>query len=359
MGEINDFMCEYLGFPRYNADFWNGTVFRGKRRVKIWQLERRDREYYKVHRKRKKPGSVRKDVQMLCKGKRNMILAVEIMATPDYSIPVRVMDYDAQELRRQIKDIGQKRRGATGQGNSKGGYINDLSKKDRLIPIRTVVLYCGEDVYDGAESIKALMETQGLGKDFQKLLQDYHIRVYNLRDLCEENYETSFREIVGVFKRKSSREELESYYLENEARFKQLDDISIDVMGALIGMSKLRILGMEKGGFNMCKAFEEAIEEGRRKGQEEGRKQGHAQGREEGRTEGLKRGREEGREEGRKKGKEEGLKQGRAEGRKEGSFYALCCLVEKGKLKLKDAANEVGMTEEMFLESMKIALSVQ
>ena len=38
------------------------------------------------------------------------IFGTELLDTKDYTIPVRVMDYNAQELRRQIKDLGQKNR---------------------------------------------------------------------------------------------------------------------------------------------------------------------------------------------------------------------------------------------------------
>ena len=363
MGDINDFLCEYLGLARYNADFWNGTVFRGKRRIKIWQLVRRDREYYKKQSKAKRSASVRKDVQMLCKGKRDMILAVEVAATQDYSLPVRVMDYDAQELNRQVKDIGNRRRGEKGRAGQKrqgaGTYINDLQKEDKLIPISTIVLYCGEGVYDGRASVRELLDTQGLPGGFQGLLQNYRIRIYNLQELKEENYETSFREIVGVFKRRNSKEELLTYYKENKERFALLDEISIDVMGALIGMSKLKLFPQERGGVDMCKAFDDAMEEGREVGRAEGREEGRKQGREEGRKQGREEGRKQGREEGRKQGREEGRKQGQEQGRKEGSFRVLCFLVEKGKLDLKDAAEEVGMTEELFLESMKIAMHAQ
>ena len=355
MGDINNFLCEYLSLARYNADFWNGTVFHGKRRIKVWQLVRRDREYYKRQSGMKRSAGVRKDVQMLCKGKRDMILAVEVAATQDYSLPVRVMDYDAQELKRQVKDIGNRRRSEkknTGQKPQDAAtYINDLRKEDRLIPISTIVLYCGEGVYEGGTSVRTLLDTQGLPGGFKELLQNYRIRIYSLQELVEENYETSFREIIGVFKRRNSKEELLTYYKENKERFALLDEISIDVMGALIGMSKLKLFPQERGGVDMCKAFEDAMEEGREVGRAEGREEGRKQGREE--------GRKQGREEGRKQGREEGRKQGQEQGRKEGSFRVLCFLVEKGKLDLKDAAEEVGMTEELFLESMKIAMHAQ
>ena len=78
MGEVNNIVCDYLGLPGYYADFWNGTVFRGKRKIKIWQLQRHDREYYKAKNKKGKTGNVRRDVQMRCKGKKDVLLGVEL-----------------------------------------------------------------------------------------------------------------------------------------------------------------------------------------------------------------------------------------------------------------------------------------
>ena len=60
MGEVNNIVCDYLGLPGYYADFWNGTVFRGKRKIKIWQLQHHDREYYKAKNKKGKTGNVRR-----------------------------------------------------------------------------------------------------------------------------------------------------------------------------------------------------------------------------------------------------------------------------------------------------------
>ena len=144
MGEINNIVCDYLGLPGYYADFWNGTVFRGKRKIKIWQLQRHDREYYKSKYKTGKTGNVRRDVE-------------------------------------------------------------------------------------------------DMGKDIRNLLKDYRVKIYNLKDLEEENYETSLREIIVIFKRSKDREAIKQYYLEHKERFRQLDEISIDTMGVLIGKKSLKL----------------------------------------------------------------------------------------------------------------------
>ncbi len=169
MGEVNNIVCDYLGLPGYYADFWNGTVFRGKRKIKIWQLQRHDREYYKSKNKKEKTGNVRRDVQMRCKGKKDVLLGVELLDTLDYTIPVRVMDYNAQELRRQIKDLGQKNRQE--KNIPAGTFLYGLKKTDKLLPVHTIGLYCGE-----------------------------------------ETYETSLREIIAIFKRNKDREAMKQYY---------------------------------------------------------------------------------------------------------------------------------------------------
>ncbi len=315
MGEVNNIVCDYLGLPGYYADFWNGTVFRGKRKIRIWQLRRHDREYYKSKNKKGKTGNVRRDVQMYCKGKKDVLLGIEVMNTLDYTLPVRVMDYNVQEMQRQIKDIRQRNR--MEKKLPPGVYLYGLKKTDRLVPVHTIGLYCGADEYDGPNGIMNMLDVEGLSKEIKNLLKDYQVKIYNLKDLAEENYETSLREIIAIFKRSKDREAMKQYYLEHKERFRELDEISIDTMGVLIGKRSLKLFPQEGGGVDLCKAFEDEREEGR------------MQGKAEGRTEGERIGRE------------------------KGAFDMLCDLVKDGLLKLEEAAKRMNMTEEMFCKKMQ------
>ena len=303
MGEVNNIICDYLGLPGYYADFWNGTVFEGKQKIKIRQLQRHDREYYKSKNPKGKTGNIRRDVQMCFKGKKDVLLGVEILDTPDYTIPVRVMDYNTQELQRQIKDLGQKNR--LEKKISASAFLYGLKRTDRLLPVHTIGLYCGEDTYDGPQGLMDMLDTKEVDEDLCKLLQDYRVSIFSLRDLEEENYETSLREIIAIFKRSKDREAMKKYYLEHKERFRQLDEISIDTMGVLIGKRSLKLFSQEEGGLDMCKAFEDEREEGERIGLEKG------------------------------------------------AFVMLCNLVKKGLLKIEDAAKQVNMTEEMFGKKMQ------
>lgn len=243
MGEVNNIVCDYLGFPGYYADFWNGTVFGGKGKIKSQQLTRHDREYYKSKNAEGKTGTIRRDVQMYCKGTPDILLGVEVMSILDYTIPVRVMDYNAQELQRQIKDIRQKNR--MKKENTSGVYLYGIKKTDRLIPVHTIVLYCGEESYDGPTGLTDMMNMAELDSEYQTMLENYRVSVYSLNDLQEENYETSLREIIAVFKRSKDKEAMKQYYVANKERFRQMDEISIEVLGVLIGKRTLKYFPQE------------------------------------------------------------------------------------------------------------------
>lgn len=271
MGEINNLMYEYLGLAKYCCDFWNGTLYGGKRKIKVWQLERYRKGIFTSGR----------PVQMFCQRKKDVILVVDCLESARDNI-----------------------------------HKSILKRRSGQIPIRTALLYCGEEDYDGMAELAVLFRDSDVRGNLQRFLQECRIGVFQLQFLKEENYETSFREIVGAFKRRNNQAELVKYYMENQQRFREFDEISIELLGALIDVKGLKKYKQDKGGVDMCKAFAQATENGRRKGIEEGKRQG----------------------------------------RREGYFQALCFLVKKGKLELKDAAEEVGMSEEMFLESMKDAM---
>ena len=127
--------------------------------------------------------------------------------------------------------------------------------------------------------------------------------------------------ITSPFKRSKDREAMKQYYLEHKERFRELDEISIDTMGVLIGKKSLKLFPQEGGGLDLCKAFEDEREEGRVQGREEGRIEGKVEG--------------------------------ERIGREMGAFAMLSGLVKDGLLKLEDAARRMDMTEEMFHKRMQ------
>lgn len=295
MDDLKYFMCRYLSMPWYNADFWNGTVFRGKRRVRKWQLERW---------KSGKGKRERNEVWMRCKGKKNVLLAVKVVNVLDVDELAEMRDDDLRELERQALWLQWRRRKQDEYttSNRESYYF-----QDRVIPIHRIVLYCGEK--DNSE-LSELVNMDGMVLE----RQNYWMRVFSLKALQEENFETNLREIIAIFKRKDSLGAVEDFYSKNRDKFREMDKLSIDLLGALLEIRWLRRYTQKGGGgVDLCKALDDARREGWRKGVEKGRQ--------------------------------------------EGTFSTLCCLVEKEVLMLEEAAREAGMSEEAFSESMQFFLN--
>lgn len=310
MKQLNNLMCEYLSIARYSADFWNGTVFRGKRRIKVWQLERWGDENNVARYRGEDASGLQKNVWMLCKGKRDRILAVEVM-----------------------NRIGTNRFSQIQYAAPKG------------LPLRTIVLYCGVRDCHGPNLVNEIINIESVDDDFKQFLREHPIRIYNLMELREENFETSLRELVAVFKRSDNREALKAYYLAHEDRFRRLDALSAELMSALLGLNYEKLAARERGGVNLCKAFEDERLEGKR----EGKKEGLMEGLRKGRKQGIEEGKKEGLEAGRKEGIEEGVKIGK----REGAFLMVCTLVKSGTLEIETAASSVNMSVEVFSERMQ------
>lgn len=238
-------------------------------------MERYDKEYYKGRHKKRKAASILRDVLMHYKGKKDILLGIELMETIDYTIPARIMDYDAQEIKRQLRDISRRNhqlsKETRGFWAHNGEFLYGVRRGDCILPIYTVALYCGSAVYDGPWDILQLIDIDGLPEDYHDLLKSYPSRIYSLKDLPEEHFQTSLREIIAIFKRSANKAAMREYYLAHKERFRQLDNLSIDTIGALIGRQDLKLFQQEGGGLDMCKAFDDVYQEGRAEGRAEER----------------------------------------------------------------------------------------
>ena len=180
------------------------------------------------------------------------------------------MDYNAQEMKRQLNDIAIKNRQLIEieqvSWEHGGEFLYGVKKADRILPILTVALYCGWEAYDGANGILEMCSWDNMPKECEEQFRDYPLQLYSLRELEEENFQTGLRELVAVFKRSKDRTAMKEYYLKNKERFRQLDEFVIDAMEALIGVKKLKMFTQEGRGLDLCKAFDDEREEGREEG---------------------------------------------------------------------------------------------
>ena len=161
------------------------------------------------------------------------LFAIEHQSVEDYTMPLRIMEYDVREYLRQVK-------------SNKGVQI-------QIKPIITIVMYWKADKWNQPLSVKDMfdkntvrwLEDNGLGG----YIQDYRMHLFEpcaAKEEKLEKFKTELKDVIAYVKYSKSTE----------------DYVFID--------------GKER--LNMCEAFEgikaEGIEEGRKEGIEEGIKEG-------------------------------------------------------------------------------------
>ena len=181
------------------------------------------------------------------------LFAIEHQSVEDYTMPLRIMEYDVREYLRQVK-------------SNKGVQV-------RIKPIITIVMYWKADKWNQPVSVKDMfdkntvrwLEYNGLGG----YIQDYRMHLFEPGTVKEEDLEkfkTELKDVIAYVKYSKSTEALKDY---NEKYKPDLTKSTVTLINELTNSKYVFIEGKER--LDMCEAFEGLIEEGRAKGRTEGR----------------------------------------------------------------------------------------
>ena len=179
------------------------------------------------------------------------LFAIEHQSVEDYTMPLRIMEYDVREYLRQVK-------------NNKGIQI-------QIKPIITIVMYWKADKWNQPVSVKDMfdkntvrwLEYNGLGG----YIQDYRMHLFEPGAVKEEDLEkfkTELKDVIAYVKYSKSTEALKDY---NEKYKPDLNKSTVTLINELTNSKYVFIEGKER--LDMCEAFEGLIEEGRAKGKAE------------------------------------------------------------------------------------------
>ena len=188
------------------------------------------------------------------------LFAIEHQSVEDYTMPLRIMEYDVREYLRQVK-------------SNKGVQV-------RIKPIITIVMYWKADKWNQPVSVKDMfdkntvrwLEDNGLGG----YIQDYKMHLFEPGAVKEEDLEkfkTELKDVIAYVKYSKSTEALKDY---NKKYKPDLTKSTVTLINELTNSKYVFIEGKER--LDMCEAFEGLIEEGRAKGKAEGKAEGRAEG---------------------------------------------------------------------------------
>ena len=191
------------------------------------------------------------------------LFAIEHQSVEDYTMPLRIMEYDVREYLRQVK-------------SNKGVQV-------RIKPIITIVMYWKADKWNQPLSVKDMfdkntvrwLEDNGLGG----YIQDYRMHLFEPGAVKEEDIEkfkTELKDVIAYVKYSKSTEELRKY---NEKNRPGLSKDTVSLINVLTNSKYEFIEGKER--LDMCEAFDgikaEGIAEGIAKGIAEGKAEGKAE----------------------------------------------------------------------------------
>ncbi len=200
MGQKNNVICSYLSNPVVFADFINGSIHNGEKVVFPDQLMDRERVTHlkenppPVKRPSGKPKYVerqRDSLKAVFGGDYYIVIGIEAQNKVDYAMPIRCMEYDVTEYKRQLRERSRSREGKL----SGGEFLSGMAKEEKMNPVITIVFYHGEEPYAGCMDLHDMLELKEENKTCQRIvykrfIADYHVNLVKAGDLDEGNFET-------------------------------------------------------------------------------------------------------------------------------------------------------------------------
>ena len=282
----------YYSDNRRFADLINGIVCNGIPSVKQEDLSEMDTETGQ--------GKRRDLVRKAVFGVNFAVLGLENQEKLDYRLPLRVLGYEVGAYEHQAAEIYREIRRSGRNFDtelSSGEYLYGFRKSDRLHPVITIILYYGEEEWNGSRDLYGILDFQDIPGHIRQYVQNYRIHVIDVRRMER----TDLRQVFDLIRFSGNRERLRDL-IEQEPAYGKLEEDAFYFASSYVGLrelSKWKEAVREGERFNMKTGFQMYEDEFLERGRAEGKEIGRAEGKEIGRAEGKEIGRAEGKELGR------------------------------------------------------------
>ncbi len=161
-------------------------------------------------------------------------------------------------------------------------FISGMRKGDKLIPVITIIVYYGTDKsWDGARTLYELLDMDGMEEEIIPFISDYQLNVFDHHE--HDNFGQFHSELQSVFeflRYAGDKKALGERMVKNKEKYRRLSSQAKALLAHLTNIKKIPNVKeeeLERGEFDMCKAFEDMKEEGRLEGKIEGRAEGRAE----------------------------------------------------------------------------------
>ncbi len=211
------------------------------------------------------------------------ILGIEQQSEVDYAMPFRVLELDFVNYARQVQIIRERheREWRDEKGNmhipgrvSTGEYLGRFLKEDRILCCTTLVVYWGEQPWDGPLRLSDLFYgNRNSAHSVQLNMKLLDVCRMTDEEIC--SYAGELRTVFGFRKYADDRKQLDRFIAANPGHFSNVSKTAVNALAELTHSPQLQGIltpqyRTKKGGFNMCKGLDGMIQEGIQKGMKKG-----------------------------------------------------------------------------------------
>ena len=264
------------------ADFFNAVLFDGKEIIKADELEDIDTEEPSILEHKdyaESIGAARDNVKIRKKSTiynvELVILGMEGQERIHYAMPMRVMGYDYGTYKKQYDDNAKKYKNANGM--SRDEYMSKMKKMDKFIPVITIVVYYGENPWDGALSLHEMLN---IPKEVEPFVNDYKMHLIEARKNNLKLHNINNIDLFNLLEILLNKDEKLKETKEKAIQYASEHDVDKSVIMTVAGAANCKMdydMIAGKGSVDMCTVFEETRLEGRVEGRLEGKLDGRAE----------------------------------------------------------------------------------
>ncbi len=256
------------------ADAFNFLLYNGERKIKPEDLKPLDTSSISVEINDTKVSSAvqkNRDVFKILSAKKTdkvgfLILGVENQAKIHYAMPVRAMLYDSMQYASQV-DIKSKENRKNKKYTSSDEFLSGFRKKDKLIPVITLVIYFGNKAWDGPTNLKEMFID--VDETISSYLPSYKINLIhpNLPDEELEKLRSELGIVMQYIKNSNDKNKL----LESLGKNKRLQKVSIISATLIKETTGLNLkISQEKESIDMNKGVKDLLDDSKKEGEKKG-----------------------------------------------------------------------------------------
>lgn len=272
----------YLNKSARIADLLDGYYFNGAQVIRPEDVKKEDGEVIML--KNGKPDSELIEryqdlVFKIVKGVNCFIFCVEEQNYVDHAMVLRSLEYTVgqyEEQRQEIMDYHRNAKNLTGDE-----FISGFSLQDRLKPVILLVLYLGDEEWQGARTLHELLDWTDIPEAWKTVVADYRMHILEVQKIEDLNrYHSDLKLLFGILKYRKDKEKMNAFMWEHREEFQ---NVAVDLAKVIQQYSHSQkvfkmIEKIEKeekpekkeGTVNMMDAFDEICEDYRKEGMKEG-----------------------------------------------------------------------------------------